>query len=66
MVTLVSRRTWIAPNSAQVCSVTAADRGGGDASIVDGYRVAFDVLAVVSLITAALALLLKPSRVRDR
>lgn len=47
-------------------AATVTDRSGGDAAIVDGYRVAFDVLAVVSLITAALALLLKPSRLRDR
>lgn len=47
-------------------AATVTGGSGGDAAIVDGYRVAFDVLAVVSLITAALALLLKPARVRDR
>ncbi|MFG1642835.1 MFS transporter [Amycolatopsis sp. NPDC049252] len=43
-------------------TVTDRSGSGGNAAVVDGYRIAFDALAVVSLITAALALLLKPVR----
>jgi predicted MFS family arabinose efflux permease len=41
--------------------VTSHSGSGGTAAVVDGYRVAFYGLAVLALVTAALALRLKPA-----
>ncbi|MET7486789.1 MFS transporter [Streptomyces sp. NPDC005538] len=41
---------------------TSHSSGGGNAAVVDGYRIAFYAIAALSLITSALALRLKPAQ----
>jgi predicted MFS family arabinose efflux permease len=43
-------------------TVTSHSTAGGNTAVVDGYRVAFWALAVLSLGTAALAMRLKPAQ----
>ncbi|MFJ4830811.1 MFS transporter [Streptomyces sp. NPDC088747] len=43
-------------------TVTSHSTSGGDAAVVDGYRIAFYALAVIGLGIAALALRLKPAQ----
>ncbi|MHC3470765.1 MFS transporter [Streptomyces sp. 7R007] len=44
-------------------TVTSHSHADGNAAVVDGYRIAFFALAALSLVGAALALLLKPAEV---